>query len=70
MWTKQLIDWGLRYDKVALLITRRHSEHGTRNCPQRLNQIFKTLIKRWIIDDSDESLNILEYIWWLFNSDF
>ena len=46
MRTKQLIDWGLRYDKVALLITRRHSEHGTRNCLQRLNQIFKTLIKR------------------------
>ena len=45
-----------------------------------LNQIglYKTLIKRCIFDDSDEIkirlpllnyLNILEYIWWLLNSD-
>ena len=47
---------------------------------QRLNQIclYKPLIKRWIFDDSDEiaitlpllkCLKILEYIWWLLNSD-
>ena len=45
-----------------------------------LNQIrlYKTLIKRLIFDDSDEieirlsllnCLNILQYMWWLFNSD-
>ena len=45
-----------------------------------LNQIglYKTLLKRWIFDDSDETeitlpllncLNVLEYIWWLLNSE-
>ena len=47
---------------------------------QRLNYIglYKTYIKRWIFDVSDETqislpllnrLNILEYILWLLNSD-
>ena len=50
-------------------------------CLQKLNQVclHKTLIKRGIFDDYDEIeirisllnyLNILEYIWWLLNSEF
>ena len=39
---------------IKLQHTRRHSEHGTRNCLQRLNQIYKTSIKRCIFDESDE----------------
>ena len=43
------------HDKVALL-TRRHSEHETRNIMHRfVLEIYKTLIQRWIFDDSDET---------------
>ena len=66
----------MRHYKVAL--TQGDTQRGTINCLQRLNQVYKTLIKRRIFNDSDEieirllllnSLNILEYIWWLLNSD-
>ena len=37
------------------LLTRVHSEHETRNHMQRSEpDICKSLIKRWILDDSDE----------------
>ena len=40
--------------RTANNITRRHSQHGTRNRLQSLNQICKTCIKRQIFDDFDE----------------
>ena len=47
-----------KYDMIKLRtannITRRHSQHGTRNRLQSLNQICKTCIKRQIFDDFDE----------------
>ena len=57
------------------MLTSRHSEHGERNRTQRFeSDIYKTLIKNWIFDETDETdkieirlpcyesfLNILEY---------
>ena len=46
------------HDKIAPL-TRRYSEQGTRYYEQRFFRKvwtrYKTLIKRWILDDSDET---------------
>ena len=42
------------YSVALLLITRRHSKHETRNILQGLNQIYKTLIKIWKFNYSDE----------------
>ena len=47
-------------------IARRHSEHEIRNCLQRLNQIYKTLIKRWIFDDFDATEIRLPCCWTVF----
>ena len=43
------------HDKDALLLTRRQFEHRARNRMQRIEpDIYKTLIKRLIFDDSVE----------------